>query len=229
MAVVTPAVVVALCVLQLGLADAGNDQSDPKMAWRAFAGASFAVWAFLMLPLFVTLEAALLAGIEHADRQWKHLLALPLPRSAHYLAKWVALVALLAGASIVFVVLIAFGGWALMHTHPHSGLAGWPPWGWLLSRCLGMVAAALLMATIQLWVSLRWSSFTVAVAAGMAATVAGFMIGQSRWGHLYPWSMPVQLFTRRGGHAGFAMAASAAGAALVLALALWHFTRRELD
>jgi hypothetical protein len=229
MAVVTPAVVVALCVLQLGLADAGMNQSDPKLAWRAFAGASFAVWAFLMLPLFVTLEAALLAGIEHADRQWKHLLALPLPRSAHYLAKWVALVALLVGASLVFVVLIALGGWVLMHAHPKSGLAGWPPWGWLLRRCLGMVAAALLMATIQLWVSLRWSSFTVAVAAGMAATVAGFMIGQSRWGHLYPWSMPVQLFTRRGDHAAFAVAASAAGAALALALVVWHLTRRELD
>jgi len=229
MTVVTPAVVVALCVLQLGLANAGSNQADPKLAWRAFAGASFAVWAFLMLPLFVTLEAALLAGIEHADRQWKHLLALPLPRSAHYLAKWVALVALLVGASLAFVLLIALGGWVLMHTDAKSGLAGWPPWWWLVRRCLGMVAAALLMTTIQLWISLRWSSFTVAVAAGMAATVAGFMIGQSRWGHLYPWSMPVQLFTRTGAHANFAMAASAAAAALVLALALWHLTRRELD
>lgn len=229
MAVVTPAVVVALCVLQLGIADADMNQSDPKMAWRAFAGASFALWAFLMLPLFVTLEAALLAGIEHADKQWKHLLALPLPRAAHYLAKWAALIALLVGASLAFVLLIALGGWALMYAHPQSGLAGWPPWWWLLRRCLGMVAAALLMATIQLWVSLRWSSFTVAVAAGMAATVAGFMIGQSRWGHWYPWSMPVQLFIRNGSQANFALAASAAGAGLALVAAVWHLTRRELD
>jgi hypothetical protein len=41
--------------------------------------------------------------------------------------------------------------------------------------------------------------------------------------------MPVQLFTRTGAHAGFAMTTSAAGAALVLALAVWHLTRRELD
>ncbi|HEV8237750.1 MAG TPA: ABC transporter permease [Thermoanaerobaculia bacterium] len=228
MSIVTPAVVVALCVLQLGFGKTHPGSDDPQAAWRAFAGASFALWAFLMMPLFVTLEAALLAGIEHADRQWKHLLALPLPRAAHYLAKWAALLALLLGASLAFVVLIAFGGWVLAHAQPQSGLAGWPPWTWLLRRCLGMVAAGLLMAAIQLWVSIRWSSFTVAVAAGMGATVAGFMIGQSRFGHWYPWSLPVQLFARHG-HPTFALAASALGATLVLALSTWDFARRDLE
>jgi hypothetical protein len=229
MSLVTPAVVVVLCVLQLGLTEAKWGQGGPEAAWRAFAGASFALWTFLMMPLFVTLEAALLAGIEHGDRQWKHLLALPVPRSAHYLAKWVALAALLFGAALVFVVLIALGGWVLMHVRPDAGLGGWPPWVWLLRRCTGMVAAGLFMAAIQLWVAIRWSSFTIAVAAGMSATVAGFLIGQSRFGHWYPWTMPVQLFIREGQHAVFAMTASALGAAAVLALSLWEFSRRELE
>jgi hypothetical protein len=229
MSLVTPAVVVVLCVLQFGLAETLGGQGDPDLAWREFAGASFALWAFLMLPLFVTLEAALLAGLEHGDRQWKHLLALPVPRSAHYLAKWTALAGLLLGAALIFVGLIAVGGWALMHIRPETGLGGWPPWGWLLRRCIGMVTAALFMAAIQLWVAIRWSSFTIAVGAGMSATVAGFIIGQSRFGHWYPWSMPVELFVRDGRHAAFAMAASALGAAAVLAFSLWEFSRRELD
>lgn len=229
MTLVTPAVVVVLCVLQLGLAEANVSQGDPERAWRAFAGASFALWAFLMMPLFVTLEAALLAGIEHGDRQWKHLLALPVPRSAHYLAKWTALAALLFGTALIFTGLIAIGGWALMHIRPEVGLGGWPPWLWLLRRCTGMVVAALFMAAIQLWVSIRWSSFTIAVAAGMSATVAGFLIGQSRWGHWYPWTMPVQLAIRDGQHAAFAITASALGTAVVLAFSLWEFSRRELE
>ena len=227
MSVVTPAVVVALCVLQLGLAE--TDVGTGEAAWRAFAGASFALWAFLMMPLFVTLEAALLAGLEHSDRQWKHLLALPVPRSAHYLAKWAALVALLLGASLVFVLLIAAGGWALMQLRPETGLAGWPPWWWLLKRCTWIVAAGLLMAAIQLWVAIRWSSFTIAVAVGMSATVAGFMIGQSRFGHWYPWSLSVQLFAGEGRHASFALAYSAIGAVVVLALSVWEFSRREIE
>jgi hypothetical protein len=229
MTLVTPAVVVVLCVLQLGLTEANVSQGDPERAWRAFAGASFALWAFLMMPLFVTLEAALLAGLEHGDRQWKHLLALPVPRSIHYLAKWAALAALLFGTALIFTGLIAAGGWALMHIRPAVGLAGWPPWGWLLRRCTGMVTAALFMAAIQLWVSIRWSSFTIAVAAGMSATVAGFLIGQSHYGHWYPWTMPVQLAIRDGQHAVFAIAASALGAAVVLAFSLWEFSRRELE
>ena len=50
---------------------------DPAAAWLMFARASSVLWVFLMLPLFVTLESALLAGLEHGERQWKHLLALP--------------------------------------------------------------------------------------------------------------------------------------------------------
>lgn len=180
-----------------------------------------------MMPLFVTLEAALLAGLEHGDRQWKHLLALPVPRSVHYLAKWTALVGLLWIAALIFIGLIAIGGRVLMHLRPETGLGGWPPWGWLLWRCAGMVTAALFMATIQLWVAVRWSSFTVAVATGMSATVAGFIVGQSRFGHWYPWTMPIQLFAQNGEQAGFAISASLVGAAAVLAASVWEFSRRQ--
>lgn len=130
-------------------------------------------------------------------------------------AKRAALAGLLLGTGLVFVGLIALGGR--------------PPWGWLLLRCTGMVTAALFMAAIQLWVAIRWSSFTIAVAAGMSATVAGFLIGQSRFGHWYPWSMPAQLFLWEGRHAAFAMAVSGLGAAAVLAFSLWEFSRRELE
>ena len=228
MCLVTPAVVVGLCVLQFGLTKL-ELAAGATAAWKAFAGASFALWAFLMMPLFVTLEAALLAGLEHSDRQWKHLLALPVPRAAHYLAKWVALVALLLGTAVVFAALIVLGGWVLTWIRPDAGLGGWPPVLWLLRLCTSMVVAGLCMATIQLWVSIRWSSFTIAVAAGMSATVAGFIIGQSRFGRFYPWSLPVQLFSKRGEHTTFAIVASVLGAAVVLAFALWDFSRRELD
>lgn len=229
MCLVTPAVVVALTVLQLALTDASIAKDNPAATWKAFSGAAFALWAFLMMPLFVTLEASLLAGIEHSDRQWKHLLALPVPRSAHYLAKWTALVGLLFGTALVFVGLIALGGWVLMQVRADSGLAGWPPWWLLLRLCTGMVVAALFMAAIQLWVAIRWSSFTIAVAAGMSATVIGFIVGQSRFGHFYPWSMPAQLFLWQGKNTAFALAVSALGAAAVLAFSLWEFSRRELD
>ncbi len=230
MCLVTPAVVALLCVVQVGFAEMKGQQASPEEAWRFYAGASFALWTFLMVPLLVTLEAALLAGLEHGDRQWKHLLALPIPRGLHYLAKSLALFGLLLAAGLAFVGLIALGGWVLMLVRPQAGLSGAPPWSFLFGRSLGIVAASLFMAALQLWVSVRWRSFTVAVATGMSATVVGFLVGQSaRWGHWYPWSMPIQIFARGGENASFVLLASLLGALLVIAVSVADFNRREFE
>ena len=58
---------------------------------------------------------------------------------------------------------------------------------------------ALLIVALQTWIAVRWRSFTVAVSVGMSATVMGFLIGQSeRFGHWYPWSMPMQVLAGKG-------------------------------
>src|SRR5690349_16013582 len=55
--------------------------------WEAVFRNGLTVWAIFMLPLLITLETALLTGIEHSEKQWKHLLALPVPRYTIYAAK----------------------------------------------------------------------------------------------------------------------------------------------
>ena len=87
MCLVAPATVAVLYMLQMTFMD--WDKRPPmtgQEAWTMYAQAVLALWSILMLPLFLTLEAALLAGLEHGNQQWLHLLALPLPRGAHYLA-----------------------------------------------------------------------------------------------------------------------------------------------
>jgi hypothetical protein len=70
----------------------------------------------------------------------------------------------------------------------------------------------------------------VAVSVGMSATVMGFLIGQSeRFGHWYPWSMPVQVLAGKGQWTEFVMAAGVIGFAVAALLALVDFRRREFD
>jgi hypothetical protein len=186
------------------------------------------LWALLMLPLFVTLEAALLAGLEHANQQWKHLLALPLPRGVHYLAKLLALVAMVALAMACLLLLVPLGGWVLDQLQPRFGIDGPPPWEFLLTGIGACLVAALMIIAIHAWVSIRSRSFTVAVSFGMTATVAGFLIGQSaRFGHFYPWSMPLHVFGDAGEHLGFVVVTGAAGGLAFSLLGLWDFLRRE--
>ena len=71
---------------------------------------------------------------------------------------------------------------------------------------------------------------TVAVSIGMTATVMGFLIGQSaRFGHWYPWSMPLQVLAGEGKHLDFVVMAGLAGGLVVTLLGLVNFSRRDVD
>jgi hypothetical protein len=230
MCLIAPAVVVGLYTLQMLVMriPASRPVPPPDQAWLMFSKAVFGLWCFLMLPLFVTLEAALLAGLEHADRQWKHLLALPLPRGVHYLAKLAALAALLALAFAALVALVPVGMQVLALARPRLGIAGPPPWDFMLRTAGACYLASLLMVSLHTWLAVRWSSFTVAVSAGMSATVMGFLIGQSeRYGHWYPWSMPVQVLAGEGQWTGFVVGASVGGALVAACLGWVAFGRRD--
>lgn len=229
MCLIAPAVVVVLYVLQISVSriPAGFG-ADPARAWQGFSQSVLGLWAFLMLPLFVTLESALLAGLEHGDRQWKHLLALPLPRDAHYLAKLAALAALVAAAFLALLALVPLGAMALMLLKPAFGLAGGPPWAYLLKGLGACYLATLLIVALHTWIAVRWASFTVAVSVGMSATVMGFLIGQSeRFGHWYPWSMPMQVLAGKGQWIEFVMVGGVLGGLAVALLGLLDFRRRE--
>lgn len=229
MCLIAPSVVVGLYVMQLLVSTmGGRPPADPVQAWTLFAQACLALWCFLMLPLFVTLEAALLAGLEHGERQWKHLLALPVPRRVHYLAKFFALAGMLLLAMAAFFILIPIGGWIVMWLKPAFGIGGAPPWAFLLQKFALIFSAALLIVAIHTWISIRWRSFTVAVSIGMTATVMGFLIGQSeRFGYLFPWTMPLQVMASSDKHLTFVVVAGVVGAAAVTAVGLWDFLRRE--
>lgn len=226
---IAPVLVVALVVLQLLFSRGGEPMATPLLAWQRFAQGVLVLWAFLMLPLYITLQSALLAGLEHGERQWKHLLALPLPRRAHYLGKGVMLLAMVLLATCVLALAIPIGGWILMQANNPLGMSGMPPWMFLLSRSAAILAASSFIISLHLWIAIRWSSFTVAVATGMTATVAGFLITQSaRFGPWYPWSMPMQVLAGQGEKMAFVVTAGLTGGAVCLLLGLLDFGRREM-
>lgn len=226
---IAPTLVVALVVLQLLFSRSGEPMSTPALAWERFVQSVLVLWAFLMLPLYITLQSALLAGLEHGERQWKHLLALPLPRRAHFLGKGLMLVAVVMLATCVLLLAIPIGGWVLMQANNPLGMAGMPSASFLLSRPAAIFAASFFIISLHLWIAIRWHSFTVAVATGMTATVAGFLIAQSaRFGPWYPWSLPMQVLAGQGEKIGFVVTLGLSGGLVCLLLGLWDFERREI-
>jgi hypothetical protein len=227
---IAPSTVVVLYVLQMALSDYGHRAPAPSaQAWMLFSQSALVLWALLMLPLFVTLQSALLAGLEHGNQQWKHLLALPMPRSAHYLAKTLALAMMVVAATASLIVLVPLGGALLSVLQPKFGIHGPPPWEFLVSRSFACAGAAMLIVALHTWASIRWRSFTVAVSIGMAATVAGFLIGQSaRFGKFYPWALPLQVYARDGQAIDWVLTFGLVGGTIVTVAGMLAFSRRDV-
>jgi lantibiotic transport system permease protein len=231
MCAIAPAVVVGLFVLQVALLKhTSHTPDDPVKVWLSFSENILTLWSILMLPLFVTLQSALLAGLEHGDHHWKHLLALPVPRRVHYLAKLLMMIAMVMAATVFLAMLICLGGLLLSQVQPGFGLAGPPPWAYLTQKSAAIFAASLWMVALQIWIAIRWSSFTVAVSIGMTATVIGMMVIQSRlFAPWYPWSMPTMAIAFNGEYTQFVTLAGVIGGALVAGAGLLDFRQRELS
>jgi hypothetical protein len=163
---------------------------DTAGAWIEYGGQTVFLWTVLLLPLFITLETALLANLEHGNGQWKHLFALPLPRGAVYAAKQVSGMAIIALSMAALYIYIVLSGLALRLLTPGLGFEAPVPW-WSFFRYIGLAyLASWLILALHTWIGQRWQSFVVASAVGIAAMVVAVVMMQSDWAVWYPWTLP---------------------------------------
>jgi hypothetical protein len=231
-----PPLLLFVFVLQRG------SQSFPEgvsaMAWT-FQGA-LSIWCTFLLAPFAAIETSLLAGIEHHNRGFKHLMALPVPRGAVYGAKLVAALALLGIGTACFFLFTLLALWGLAQLRPDAGFVGSLPIREMLAVTASTGAASLLPLAVHAFVALRWPSFALNVGLAMAALLGSLVLVDSRLIWFYPWSLPTALQNvavplafdwgvRATPGAVTAVAAGAVGGALaVAAVGVWHLTRRDV-
>jgi ABC-2 type transport system permease protein len=189
------------------------------------------LWCLIGLPLFVTLETALLAGLEHRENTWKSLFALPVERWTIYVAKLLVGAGLVCLSTLVIAVGIGLEGLILLTLRPALGLAQPIPWGVIILRSSSFTVAALLLLAVQAWVAMRWRSFVVPLTLGIAGTVAGLLLSTSpRAGQLasvFPWSLPYAAIARPNLQ-GTAFMVGILGGVLIAALGCWELVRRDV-
>jgi ABC-2 type transport system permease protein len=199
------------------------------------------LWCLVALPPFVSLETALLAGLEHRENTWKHLFALPIPRWTIYAPKLLVGFALVCVSSLVLALGTGLQGLVLLEVRPDLGLT-WPvPWGLILLRSFAFVPTVLLMLAVQTWVAVRWRSFTVAMGLGIGSTIVGIMLLRSLknvastpqapfLASLFPWSLPYVVLARQATAdlRETAFIAGLLGGLLVAAVGCWEVVRRDV-
>jgi hypothetical protein len=229
MVLIAPSVVVGLNFAML-VDRGGQYLMKADSAWLAWEQNILVFWALMMLPLFITLETALLGGVDHSSQQWKHLYALPLPRWSICAAKQIVAVSLIGASTLVLWAETIAAGLLLGMIRPDIPLGGpVPAWELLLPMMLTFLIAWC-MISVHLFVALRWQSFTFAIGFGIATAVVNFMIIQSdKWNKFFPWSWPAYAFFEEG--ASFLPAAVALGllgGVIVGLIGMWIVSRREV-
>jgi hypothetical protein len=194
--------------------------------WEMMPRATLSVWAVFMLPLLITLETALVNGVEHGEKQWKHIFALPVPRHAVYTAKLLVAQALAAASTLILCALTVLVGLALIRLRPEIPHTGAIPYVWILKHAAFVWVASWLIISIQTWVSVRWSGFALALGAGIGGTFFAIFAASAGMGKYYPWLLPVNVFMEERFTA--ALALGAAGGVIAAVVGCLEFVRRDV-
>lgn len=224
---VLPLIVVLLYFL-LGMFNPEQMSRQTPDVWASLTRNTVSLWTLLMLPLFITLETSLLAGLEHTDRNWKYLLTMPVPRWTIYVSKFLIALALVWLAHAVLIGGTMVSGMVLRQFSPALGLTALPV-GAIAVPLAKISVAVLMAAAIQHWVSLQWPSFITAMGFGMCAMIVGFMaVNSLSLGPWYPWSLTLHTLSPRATALMHPTTYSAIGAALVTIAGAWQFSRRDV-
>lgn len=229
LALVAPLVVVFLQFVLL-LDHGGASHGGQSEAWLKFGGQTLVFWCLLMLPLFITLETALEAGLEHAGSNWTFLFALPVSRGAVYAAKLTAGLVLIGLSMLVLLGGIGAAGLLVRAFRPELGLGFDVPWRELLRLAWAAYLSCWLLIALHAWVGMRWKNFVVAMGFGIAMTIAGILVINSRWAAFYPWTIPTLVLNgaREGNLPASSLWLGCAGGVIAGFLGGWEFTRRDV-
>jgi hypothetical protein len=203
--------------------------------WLSLTRITLIFWAILMMPLYVTLETALVAGVDHAENHWKILLARPLPRWTFYTVKLFVVGVMTVLSMAILACGIVAAGLILPKLQHDLHFAPVIPIRHIVRKAAEVFGLAFLLLAIQHWVSLRWRSFTVSVSFGMVGMVVGYgMLFTARGGSpgfaIYcPWSFPMMTLVNPPAGVtpllwisiGLGLAWSVAGC--------WDFSRRDVE
>lgn len=197
-------------------------------------------WMLMVMPLYVALLLALLASIDHNAGTWKLLLAQPVSRPPLYVAKLSLGLLLIAWSQIVLAGACLGIGLLLPRLRPDLGnyQLGINVPHLLATLSLAYVAGWLMIA-IHAWLSIRSANFVLTLGVvifGETANILG--MHQESLQKTWPWLLPFDAVRIAGlqprdtvqqlWSIQHLMLVSVLGFAVVTALALWDFSRREM-
>lgn len=185
--------------------------------WGGLLG-NVVIFVPLALMLGATILSSMIAGIEHEQGSWKQLLALPISRTAVYLAKFLLACVLLIISSLLLTAGVVALGLVLGFDAKEI------PWSQALKLGLMPLAGALPVLSIELWFTLVSKNQALPVTFGIILAITGmFSLTISphfplAWAQM-AWSSPTPyLYAGMGAGLGI----------LIMLTGMMHFSRKDV-
>lgn len=198
---------------------------ENMQAWPMFVQSSVAIWAVFMLPLFITLETALLNNLEHTAKAWKQLFALPPSRWSIMTAKMLTGFLLIGISTIVLGVSIVLFGKLLSMLRPQFLMEG-IPLALIVQKTFFPFIASWLIIAIHSWISARWAGYALSLGIGIGAVFFAVFASGARLGAYYPWLFPLNALGDE--RSTIALIVGSLGGILFAVFGTWDITRRDV-
>lgn len=138
-------------------------------------------YGYFFFPILIAICASFLWRLEHMNHNWNSLMTTPIPRSTIFIAKLAVLAkSIFAEQALLMILIVAVGKWGFHFEQsiPISML-WWFFMGWF---------AALGVAALQLYLSMRIRSFAVPIGLAICLCVAGLACYITGLGSMFPYS-----------------------------------------
>ena len=136
---------------------------------------------YFFLPIMLGIYCSYIMHQEHLNHNWNKLFSLPVGRANIFLAKLISASGMVLLSEIWIGALFLISGYIL-------GMSG-PPLGSLAIWCLFGTLGGVVMAAIQLTLSMFIKSFALPVGIAFAGGLSGLVFLSKHLGHIWPYSL----------------------------------------
>ncbi len=137
---------------------------------------------YFFLPIMIGVYCAYIMRLEHNNHNWNKVLTMPVRRAEVFISKLFTVSFMILISEIWIGVLFVISGKIV-------GMAAEPPYADIIIWCLFGTIGGMVMAAIQLFISIYVKSFAMPVGIAFAGGLSGLLFLAKDLGHIWPYSL----------------------------------------
>ena len=137
---------------------------------------------YFFLPVMIGVYCAYIMRLEHSNHNWNKTLTMPVSRAEVFISKMLTVSFMVFVSEIWIGVLFVVSGKII-------GIASAPPYTDIAVWCIFGTLGGIVIAAVQLFLSIYVKSFALPVGIAFAGGLSGLLFLAKNLGHIWPYSL----------------------------------------